>query len=56
MRTKTIYQQNGYENRYDYLTSLAEEYEIDLDTVEELAGLLGQDEDFDGLVNAIQDM
>jgi hypothetical protein len=51
----TIYQDNGYTSRQDYLNSLSDEYSVDIDTVEYLAELLGQDEDFDGLVVALED-
>jgi len=47
-----IYEQNGYENREDYLNYLAEEYG---DLVYEVADLLGPEEDFDGLVTTMED-
>lgn len=50
-----IYRQNGYENRMDYLESLSDEYNIDFDIVMSLANVLGENEDFDGLVSMIQD-
>jgi len=50
-----IYKNNGYENRKDYLNQLAEEYEIDLNTVYAVASILGPNEDFDGLITSIQD-
>ena len=46
----TVYQENGYKNRADYLKSMAEDYGVDLDTVLYLADVLGEREDFDGLV------
>lgn len=51
-----IYKQNGYKDRYDYLDSLAEEYGVCTDAVYSLASMLGESEDFDGLVNALEDM
>jgi len=51
----TIYQQEGYENRRDYLTCLAEDIGVDKKTVFMLAELLGPDEDFDGLVTSLED-
>lgn len=51
-----IYQMNGYNAREDYLSSLAEDYGVDLDTVKALADLLGPNEDFDGLVSQLEDM
>lgn len=50
-----IYQDNGYENRREYLECLAEDYDVTLDVVLNLAGLLGKSEDFDGLIVALED-
>ena len=50
-----IYQEHGFENRSDYLKSLALEHDVDLGFVLSLAELLGPNEDFDGLVNSIED-
>ena len=47
-----IYQQNGYENRQEYLDYLADEYG---DMVYEIADLLGETEGFDGLVTTLED-
>ena len=49
----SIYKENGFENRRDYLESLCEEY--DRDTVYALAGILGSSEDFDGLITSLED-
>jgi len=49
---QTVYQQNGFDTRTDYLADLAEEHG---DTVYILADLLGPNEDFDGLVTALED-
>ncbi len=51
----TVYTENGYRNREDYLRHLADDYGVDLDTVKMLADLLGEQEDFDGLVIAVAD-
>lgn len=51
-----IYVQKGYKDRYDYLDSLAEEYGVSKMVVYSLADLLGPSEDFDGLINAFEDM
>lgn len=51
-----LYQAHGYSDREEYLQSLADEFGADLDTVKVLSQLLGTNEDFDGLVNAIQDL
>lgn len=49
------YKSNGYENRKDYLKSLAEDFGVSLTTVLILAETLGPDEDFDGLVVMLED-
>ena len=51
----TIHTENGYKNRDDYLRCMAEEYGVPLATVHMLAELLGEDEDFDGLVTSLAD-
>jgi len=53
--SSNIYQENGYENRKDYLKSVADEYGIDLGIVCLLADVLGPNEDFDGLISALED-
>lgn len=50
-----LYIELGFKNRSEYLDSLSEEYNTDPDTVYTLADLLGYEEDFDGLVNALED-
>jgi hypothetical protein len=52
----TIYQENGYENRKAYLIDLADSYGLDQSIVFALADMLGINEDFDGLVNALEDI
>ncbi len=52
----TVYEEQGYKDRDDYLEQLALENEVDLETVRELAFLLGENEDFDGLVTSVQDL
>lgn len=52
----SIYTDHGYKDRNDYLRCLAEDYNVELFSVELLADLLGKYEDFDGLVSAVQDM
>jgi hypothetical protein len=51
-----VYQENGYKNRNDYLSCIAEDYGIDIDTVTALADILGPNEDFDGLISALNDL
>lgn len=50
-----VYQENGYDNRADYLKSMASDYGVPLATVILLADLLGEHEDFDGLVISLED-
>ena len=50
------YRANGYTDRQDYLSCMAEDYGVPIETVEALADMLGPSEDFDGLVSAIQDL
>lgn len=51
----SIYTDKGYESRRDYLTSLADDMGVDLDTVFAMAGILGSSEDFDGLITSFED-
>lgn len=53
---KEIYIELGYNDRQDYLDYLADDHGVNIQTVLSLAELLGEDEDFDGLVNAIEDL
>lgn len=52
----SIYQENGYKNRKDYLNNLADDFGIDRETVFFYASTLGPDEDFDGLVTSLEDL
>jgi hypothetical protein len=52
---ETVYEQNGYENRKEYLNSLADEYGFDRETVYMMADMLGKNEDFDGLITTLED-
>lgn len=51
----SIYKENGYASRRDYLDSLAQDFGLDEQVVYELASILGSSEDFDGLVTALED-
>ena len=53
---KNIYQENGYTDRDDYLTCLSEDYGVPIESVYSLAEMLGEHEDFDGLVSALEDI
>ena len=48
-----VYTDNGYSSRADYLAQLCDEYPADV--VHTLADLLGETEDFDGLVTMLED-
>lgn len=52
----SIYTEHGYHDRKDYLMYLAEDFGVDYDVVKQLAGLLGEAEDFDGLITSLEDM
>lgn len=52
----SIYTDEGYTSRRDYLENLAEDMGIEADTVFALASMLGSSEDFDGLVTALEDI
>lgn len=52
---ENIYEKNGYKDRTDYLTELADEFGVDKWTVFALSDMLGENEDFDGLVCALED-
>lgn len=52
----SIYTDEGYKSRRDYLENLAQDMGVDTDTVFALASMLGSSEDFDGLVTALEDI
>jgi len=49
------YIENGYKDRADYLQAMAGEYDCPLETVQSLADMLGENEDFDGLISSLRD-
>lgn len=53
MNEHNAYTANGYTSRRDYLESLCEEYERS--AVYALADILGESEDFDGLITSLED-
>jgi len=55
MSEQNIYQENGYKDRQDYLECMAEDYGVPLEVVVSLAEVLGENEDWDGLVLALED-
>lgn len=50
------YAELGYSSREEYLDSLAEDYGVDEEAVYALADVLGEDEDFDGLLSELADL
>lgn len=50
-----VYRENGYNDREDYLSCIAEDYGLDLEQLRLLAELLGPNEDFDGLIAMLED-
>lgn len=52
----SVYIDNGYKNRTDYLECLADDFSVDYNDVECIAMLLGPNEDFDGLVVMVEDI
>jgi hypothetical protein len=51
----SIYTDNGFANRREYLMDLADEYGVEHKIVFALASVLGSSEDFDGLVCELED-
>jgi coenzyme F420-reducing hydrogenase delta subunit len=52
----SVYTDNSYKDRDDYLAALADEYGLEIEKVRVLAEMLGEDEDFDGLVSELDDL
>ena len=55
MDDNNAYIQNGYESREHYLQCMSEDYGVPIETVYSLADMIGESEDFDGLVSALED-
>jgi hypothetical protein len=55
MNEKNIYQENGFINRNEYLSRLAERYGLSIFTVRSISEIYGEDEDFDALIFALED-
>lgn len=51
----SIYNEQGYENRETYLKAVSEEFNIEPFIIEALSDVLGEEEDFDGLICALED-
>ena len=54
--SSNIYQEHGFENRKEYLKDLADQFGVSVQTVFDLASILGRSEDFDGLVTSLEDV
>ena len=54
--SSNIYQEHGFENRKEYLKDLADQFGVSVQTVFDLASILGKSEDFDGLVTSLEDV
>lgn len=52
----SIYEEEGYASRREYLESLAEDFGLDSQTVFAVASILGASEDFDGLLSSLEDL
>jgi hypothetical protein len=50
------YTLKGFNDRDHYLRSLADDYDTDINNVYAMADILGNDEDFDGLVACLNDI
>ena len=50
----SAYKEAGFENRDDYLQSLADEYNVEFEVVYNMAQILGEEEDFDGLLSSLE--
>ena len=55
MSDRDVYREHGHADRDAYLRSLAEAHDMAEEVVKSLADLLGPEEDFDGLVVALED-
>jgi hypothetical protein len=54
-QVKSKYQNIGFLSREDYLNSLAKRYNLAKESVYEIANILGEQEDFDGLFGLLDD-
>lgn len=52
---ENAYRRNGYKDREDYLQSISDEYDCPIEIVREVAEMLGENEDFDGLISSLED-
>ena len=52
---KNSQQENSYADRDHYMNCLSEDYGVPIEDVYSLAEMLGENEDFDGLICALED-
>lgn len=50
-----VYQENGFKDREEYLQYVAEDLAVTFETVAAVASILGESEDFDGLLTTLED-
>jgi len=53
---QNAYERNGYTDREEYLDYLLEVYDVSEELLYCLADFLGPNEDFDGLINALEEL
>ena len=56
VKAESRYLKHGHLSREAYLKDLAVQYNVTLDTIDVLADMLGEEEDFDGLVSSLEDL
>lgn len=52
----TIYQKHNCADREAYLKLLSKSYQIDIESVRNIANILGPNEDFDGLISELENI
>ncbi len=52
----SIYNKKGYADRLAYLSDVSDCFGLHLETVQACADLLGESEDFDGLISMVGDI
>lgn len=50
-----VYQEHGFDCRWDYLEYLADKYDVTFDVITSIAEELGESEDFDGLIDILEE-
>ena len=50
------YKERGFENRSEYLKDLFQEHDVEAYVGFAVADMLGPNEDFDGLINSLEDI